>query len=317
MLQDIKPYKYNNAFISGLEPAAGDRIVCYSDDRILVKFDEDGNVEFPKYEEVAACTNAKAEASAGQEAFDEANTCDQTVFTYLFAITNKEAYESHRFFLLNEPEVCFQLLQEQGFQAVKQREIQFGEPQWIAFAGTTAVHFARWYAENRYCGKCGAQMHKSETERMLYCDVCGRTVYPRINPVVIVGVIDGERLLLTKYAHSEYKRYALVAGFVEAGETIEGAVQREVLEETGIHVKNIHYYKSQPWSLSDSLICGLFCELDGSSQTHLWDGELSVAEWISREDIPIWDEDMDSITMEMMAYFKKYGRDVCLGGTHD
>ena len=82
---------------------------------------------------------------------------------------------------------------------------------------------------------------------MLYCEKCGSRVYPRINPAVIIAVTKGSKLLMTKYAGRTYTRYALVAGFTEIGETLEQTVAREVMEETGIRVKNLRYYKSQPW----------------------------------------------------------------------
>ena len=95
------------------------------------------------------------------------------------------------------------------------------------------------------------------------CACCGNMVYPKIAPAVIVGVIYDNKILMTKYSDREYKKYALIAGFTEIGETAEETVRREVMEEVGLHVKNIRYYKSQPWALSGSLLAGFFCELDG------------------------------------------------------
>lgn len=94
-------------------------------------------------------------------------------------------------------------------------------------------------------------------------------VFPKISPAVIVAVTDNDRVLLTKYAGRTYKNYALVAGFNEAGETIEQTVRREVMEEVGLKVKNLKYYKSQPWGLSGSLLSGFFCELDGDDKITL------------------------------------------------
>ena len=81
---------------------------------------------------------------------------------------------------------------------------------------------------------------------MMRCSACGNTVYPKIAPAVIVGVINGDKILLTKYNGRAYKKYALIAGFTEIGETAEETVAREVMEEAGIKVKDITYYKSQP-----------------------------------------------------------------------
>ena len=110
--------------------------------------------------------------------------------------------------------------------------------------------------------------------------------YPKICPAVIVAVLDGERILLTKYAGRSYTRYALIAGFAEIGETIEQTVHREVMEEVGLRVKNLRFYKSQPWSFSDTLLMGFYCDLDGEDRITLDQDELAVAEWFNRGQIP-------------------------------
>ena len=99
-------------------------------------------------------------------------------------------------------------------------------------------------------------MKKDQKERMLYCENCHQMEYPKISPAVIVGVTDGNRILMSKYADRDYKKYALLAGFTEIGETIEETVKREVMEEVGLKVKNIRFYKSQPWSFTDTLLMG-------------------------------------------------------------
>ena len=131
-------------------------------------------------------------------------------------------------------------------------------------------------------------------------------VYPRINPAVIVGVTDGDRLLLTKYRGRAYKKYALVAGFTEIGESFEQTVAREVMEETGLKVKNIRYYKSQPWGFADNILAGYFCEVDGDPTIRMDREELSVAEWFERDEIPVEPEDL-SLTNEMIIHFKQGG----------
>ena len=129
-------------------------------------------------------------------------------------------------------------------------------------------------------------------------------VYPRINPAVIVGVTDGDRLLLTKYRGRAYKKYALVAGFTEIGESFEQTVAREVMEETGLKVKDIRYYKSQPWGFADNILAGYFCEVDGDPTIQMDQEELSVAEWFQRDEIPVEPEDL-SLTNEMIIHFKQ------------
>ena len=127
--------------------------------------------------------------------------------------------------------------------------------------------------------------------------------YPKICPAVIIGVTDGSRILMSKYAGRAYKKYALLAGFTEIGETAEETVAREVMEEVGLKVKNIRYYKSQPWSFSDTLLLGFYCDLDGDGAVTLDREELALAEWFEREDIPDT-ASTESLTNEMIMKFK-------------
>ena len=122
---------------------------------------------------------------------------------------------------------------------------------------------------------------------MLYCESCHNMEFPKICPAVIIGVTDGDKILMSKYAGRTYKKYALLAGFTEIGETLEETVQREVMEEVGLKVKNIRYYKSQPWSFTDTLLMGFYCDLDGGAAITLDREELAMAEWFQRDEIPV------------------------------
>ena len=108
---------------------------------------------------------------------------------------------------------------------------------------------------------------------------------------------------MSKYAGRAYKKYALLAAFTEIGETIEETVQREVMEEVGLKVKNIRYYKSQPWSFSDTILMGFYCDLDGEEEITLDREELALAEWFRRDEIPV-EPSRDSLTNEMIIKFK-------------
>ena len=138
----------------------------------------------------------------------------------------------------------------------------------------------------------------------MVCPACGNTVYPKICPAVIVAIHDGDRLVLTKYKDRPVKHYALVAGFNEIGESIEETVHREVLEETGLRVRNLRFYKSQPWVFTDTLLFGFFAELDGSDKITVQEDELSEAGWFHRSEIPE-DRTHLSLTGEMMEQFRK------------
>ena len=181
------------------------------------------------------------------------------------------------------------------------REIRTAASKEEVFAGLTALHIENWYSSNKYCGRCGKAMSHSKTERAMVC-TCGNTVYPVISPAVIVAVLNGDKILLTKYNRS-FSHWALVAGYTEIGETPEETVRREVREETGLFVKNIRYYKSQPWGLSSSLLLGYICEVDGSDEISLDNQELKEGRWFCREEIDFEDDDF-SLTREMIGKFR-------------
>ncbi|WP_409968943.1 NAD(+) diphosphatase [Bengtsoniella intestinalis] len=177
-------------------------------------------------------------------------------------------------------------------------------PSWHGHMGVTANHLHMWYKTNRFCGACGSKMEPSTKERSMVCPDCGFTDYPKICPAVIVAVKNGNRLLLTKYANRAFTRYALIAGFCEIGETVEQTVHREVMEEVGLKLKNLTYYKSQPWGFSESLLFGFYADLDGDSAITLDQEELEVGQWFEREDIPADTENALSLTYTMMQAFK-------------
>ena len=115
--------------------------------------------------------------------------------------------------------------------------------------------------------------------------------------------VFGDKLLLTKY-RTGFAHNALIAGFTEIGETAEETVMREVMEEAGIKVKNIHYYKSQPWGTANDLLLGFYCEVDGDDTITMDRHELKYAEWVQREEIVLQPGNF-SLTNEMMRRFKE------------
>ena len=145
----------------------------------------------------------------------------------------------------------------------------------------------------------------------MQCPVCGEMYYPVISPSVIIAIRNGEKILLTKYApthfphstHNAKATYALVAGYIEIGETPEQCVAREVMEEVGLRVKNITAWKNQPWPFSSTLLLGYYCDLEGPDRITLQEDELSLAEWVRREDMPDRSEDI-SLTSNMMEAFR-------------
>ncbi len=177
------------------------------------------------------------------------------------------------------------------------------EPMDQAFAGITGSQIYRWRESRKFCGRCGERMEPSAKERAMVCPACGQTEYPKISPAVIVAIKNGDKLLMSKYARGTYRRFALIAGYVEIGETFEECVRREVMEEVGLKVKNIRYYKSQPWAFSDTEMIGFTAELDGDDTIRLEEEELSEAGWYTRDQVELYSPCI-SVGHEMMAAFK-------------
>ena len=276
MIQDIAPHQYRNEYAPG-HPGDKSAILFYNGRKIMLKKEED-NIVFPSYREIMKCKG---------EAFS------QIEYIYLFSIDRQDFYLGKNTFFVDVPGYAWEDIQL----------YRNALPKYLGFAAVTGWQLYRWYDSRKFCGRCGSKLVKDKKERMLFCPECGCMEYPKICPAVIVGVTDGNRILMSKYAGREYKKYALLAGFAEIGETLEDTVRREVMEEVGLKVKNITYYKSQPWSFSDTLLVGFFCELDGEDKVVLDEDELSLAEWFEREEIPVEYEDC-SLTNEMMMAFK-------------
>lgn len=220
-----------------------------------------------------------------------------TRLQYLFRI------EENCYFLAMDEKDKDDVEQIPGITKTQARNLRDMSDRELAFAAATAYHLYQWYRDNRFCGRCGLPTQHGSGERMLKCPSCGNSIYPKIAPAVIVGLIDGDRMLMTKYNGRAYKRYALIAGFTEIGETAEETVIREVKEEVGLKAKNVRYYKSQPWGTEQDLLLGYFCDLDGDDTISLDEDELSTAEWVHRDDMNMEDDGF-SLTREMMVAFQ-------------
>jgi NAD+ diphosphatase len=143
-----------------------------------------------------------------------------------------------------------------------------------------------WRRQHRFCGICGTRTQPAKGGHVLLCTNpdCKHEQFPRIDPAIIVLVSDGERALLGRQASWPAGRYSTIAGFVEPGEALEDAVEREVFEETGILVDGIEYHSSQPWPFPSSLMLG-FVAHACSTEIKRRDDELEDARWFTREDI--------------------------------
>lgn len=216
-------------------------------------------------------------------------------YVYLFAI------DDMRFFLALD--VVVNVGDE--FTYLGLNGCRFYTPRYLAFAAITGYQLWDWHKHNRFCGACGTKLLHAPKSRELVCPNCGMIVYPRINIGVIIGITDGDKLLLTKYTGRSYTHYALVAGYTEVGETLEQTCEREIMEEVGLHVKDLTYFTDQPWSFSGTLLIGYFARLDGGSQIKLDHHELAVAEWKTRSELPKTHEDTSSMTNYMIEAFAK------------
>ena len=208
MIQDIAPHQLHKEF-KIKKPEKSAFIIYVWDNKILLK----GTKEEPR----TFLTVADLEAEVS-EIYNKA--------MYLFAIDEQE------FFLLQEVE----LLETEERHFYNPNFFRTFQPKEHAFAAITGIQLDRWYKNRKFCGRCGARNEPRTKERSLICPKCKNTEYPKLCPAVIIAVVHGNRILLSKYAGREYKNYALVAGFVEYGETLEDTVRREVMEEVGLKV---------------------------------------------------------------------------------
>lgn len=153
---------------------------------------------------------------------------------------------------------------------------------WVA---GRAVQIMDWDRTHQYCSACGALTESQRHERVKVCPRCGHTSYPRLAPAIIVAVTRGDKLLLARSHRHPPGLYSVLAGFVEPGETLEECLMREVKEEVGIEVKNIHYFGSQPWPFPHSLMIAFTCE-HRSGEIVLDGEEMDVAGWYGADELP-------------------------------
>ena len=148
-----------------------------------------------------------------------------------------------------------------------------------------SLQLSEWRRNNQFCGVCGTKMKMHETERAMFCECNNVLVYPRISPCVIVLVTRGEELLLAHNKNFPGTFYSTLAGFIEAGESAESAIHREIFEEVKVKVQNIKYFGSQSWPFPSQLMLGYHAEyLEGNITP---DGEeIDLADWFHYKDLP-------------------------------
>ncbi len=175
------------------------------------------------------------------------------------------------------------------------------EPIWYSLV-VKAYSVINWDKNHQYCGRCGhITSHQSHIFERL-CEHCGLAVYPRISPSVIVLIQKGDELLMARSPHFTKGVYGLIAGFVEAGESIEEAIHREVREEVNINIQNLHYFGSQPWPFPDSLMIGFTAEY-ASGELMIDNNEIEEAGWYRYDNLPGRPSSNISIAGKLINYF--------------
>ena len=260
----ILPHKMDNQFKQDMVPEADSPVFLFTEDQTQY---------------------IMAHVSSGRMRYPLYRELPEGIrYTYLFSIDDDKYFMG-----IPEDPANFKApdgLTKLGIRQLRMDYYNGDENRHLIFAAYTAGQLAAWYRDNRYCGNCG------------------RTIYPRILPAVIIAVTDGDRIILTKYAGRAIPFYALVAGFNEIGESFEETVKREVMEEVGLKVKNIRYYKSQPWGIVDDILAGYYCDVDGSTEIRMDRTELKEAVWVERKDVEGQPHDL-SLTNEMMVTFRE------------
>lgn len=279
MIQDIYPHRFDNTYYN--EPAEDlDRLIICKGQNVLCK-----------------STDTEAELPTVSEA-EELWCIDRKSLYYLFKIDEVSYYLYIRHEELDE-----------GFGYVYEHIliIRGKQPMYTAFAAAIGTHLSHWHTANRFCGRCGHKLMRSEKIRAMQCPDCGNTVFPRINPIIIAAVTDGDKMLVARYnkehLNTRNEHYVLLAGYVEIGESYEDTLKREVREETGLEVHNIRYAGSQPWPFSETVIAGFYAEADSSLPLSREAGELAELKWVDRSELPAR-PNRTSITDNLIEWFR-------------
>jgi len=274
MLQDIAPKVMDNQYHPGRTPKKDDFVIIYSAKKVFLSESKQlPTVDFA----------------------DKEWHFDRDDYTYLLSV------DGVSFFLIRRSTRPVNESNDYHFESVQ--KLRGLQPQWLSFAIVTAAHLGWWYKSHRFCGVCGQPLVQDKVERALVCESCGQKIYPEISPGIILAITNGDKILLTKFRTGQ-KRYVLLSGYVEIGETLEDTIRREVSEEVGLSVHNIRYYASQPWGFSHSLLMGFTAELDKDLPIELETDELSKAQWFDRDKLPHDDE--LSLTWQMIEDFRHH-----------
>ena len=197
-----------------------------------------------------------------------------------------------------ERQYCYSVFDVNPMISVTNQQIQLSNTRWLSVRQYLLVindemvrlicrakQILYFYTHHRFCGRCGHQTKKSQTELAMICNVCDWSIYPTLSTAIITLITRGREMLLARSPHFPSGIYSTLAGFVEAGETAEQTLRREVLEEVGIHVKNIRYFDTQSWPFPNSFMMGFLA--DYASGEIVVDGnEIEDAQWFTKDRLP-------------------------------
>ena len=271
MLNEISPNIFDNNYIHYHEIGDEDFLLCYRDNQVLLKKSGE-DYEIPRKK-------------------DFIESIETSV--YLFSINSNHCFgivETHANHASLEFHDIFVLLN------LKSKE--------LAWIGTVGHQLMTWHNNNRYCGRCGSKTEIKKDERALVCLECNLVTFPKISPAIIVAITCKNKILLAKGKNYKGDFYALIAGYVDVGESIEETVIREVKEEVGLDIKNLKYYKSQPWPFSSSLMLGFTAEADDTQQIIIDEKEIKEAGWFARDNLPARASSV-SISGDLIDAFEK------------
>ncbi|WP_298065952.1 NAD(+) diphosphatase [uncultured Acinetobacter sp.] len=174
----------------------------------------------------------------------------------------------------------------EGYQLVPIRELIQSWSTTEFLQASRAVQLLEWRRNHKFCSHCGHVTEIHSKEYAMVCPACSYHQYPRVQPCIITIITKGDNeVLLAKSVHNKSNMYGLIAGFVEVGETLEEAVQREAFEEVGLRLKNIRYMSSQPWPFPSNLMIAFHAEYD-SGEIQLQVEEISEAQFFRFDQLP-------------------------------
>ena len=183
------------------------------------------------------------------------------------------------------------------------RQSYYKLPRPFYLKGGKCEELLYWDQNTKFCGVCGSPM-KMATEISKKCTQCGKEVWPQLATAVIVLIHRDDKVLLVKARNFKRDFYGLVAGFVETGETLEEAVAREALEETGVRITNIRYFASQPWPYPCGLMVGFNADYV-SGDIHLQKSEIAKGGWFSKDQLPNIPEKLSIARMLLDAWLEQ------------